>query len=722
MGSGAVSAELTFDGRPDPSPFKLWLLARRGDGKPLTRGSTREALYGAVCSEIERLLELGGRGKALIGDRPVAASDIAIIVRTNREAQDVQSVLRQANIPSVVYTGESVFKSDEALELEQIFTAVSDPADEGKVKVALATRMLGMSGDDLARTIEDETEWEKRLTRFEEYRLFWLRAGFISMARELVAREQIKPRLGALPAGERRLTNLLHLLELLHRAETREKLGVEGLLKWLNERRQLVQDSTVEEHQIRLETDELAIRIVTVHKSKGLEYPITFCPFLWGDSRITPSVITYHDKEDNYQSVIDVSMTPDETTKECAETEQLAENIRLTYVALTRAKYRCYAAWGYINNSETSALAYLFHGRALSRCDLAALEAHMRSLSDEALTDELMSLAQRSQGAIELLPVPEERSSYSLLARPAPEPLRLRPFTGQIERDWRVSSFSALTSGKDELAELPDRDRELQEEPPAVEAVAQAEVSPGLSVFTFPAGPRAGSCLHEILQRVDFARFESKETRALVADKLARYGFAPDWVDTACLLIRNVLTTPLNEERSFTLSTLGTADRLHEVEFHVPLELITPKGLGSLLAPGEGHGEAFAGGLIRKLGFRPVKGMLKGYIDLVFHRDGRYYIVDWKSNYLGASPEDYAGAQLSTVMGREFYTLQYHLYIVALHRFLELRLPDYQYDKHFGGVYYLFLRGMGPTGEYGVLFDRPATERIKAFAHYVTGR
>ncbi len=122
-------------------------------------------------------------------------------MRTNREAQEIQSVLRQANIPSVVYTGESVFKSDEALELEQIFQAVSDPADEGKVKVALVTRMLGVSGDDLARTIEDETEWEKWLTRFEEYRLFWLRAGFISMARKLVAREQIKSRLGAPSCG-----------------------------------------------------------------------------------------------------------------------------------------------------------------------------------------------------------------------------------------------------------------------------------------------------------------------------------------------------------------------------------------------------------------------------------------------------------------------------------------------------------------------------------------
>jgi exodeoxyribonuclease V beta subunit len=610
--------------------------------------------------------------------------------------------------------------------------------------------------------IADETEWEKWLTRFEEYRLLWLRSGFISMARKLVSREQIKPRLGALPDGERRLTNLLHLLELLHRVATQEKMGVEGLLKWLNERRQLVQDTAEEEHQIRLETDELAVKIVTIHKSKGLEYPITFCPFLWGDSRITQSVITYHDKEENYQSVVDVSMTPDETTIECAETEQLAENIRLTYVALTRAKYRCYAAWGYIKNSETSALAYLLHGRTLSRCDLAALETHMKSLSDDALTGELRSLAGRSQGAIELLPVPEQTTPYYFGGRPidshgqvrgnlssehgeregeagypradggspvegatrAPEIglLRLRPFTGQIERDWRVSSFSALTSGKDEPAELPDRDSQVREEPPATGLVAQVEVSPGLSIFTFPAGAKAGSCLHEIFQYLDFARFESEEVRGLVTEKLARYGFAADWVDTVCLLIKNVLTAPLDDERSSTLSALGPDDRLREVEFHVPLELITPEGLGSFFASSEGRADPSLGGLIKRLGFKPVRGMLKGYIDLVFRRDHRYYIVDWKSNYLGASPEDYARERLMTVMEREFYTLQYHVYAVALHRFLELRLPDYDNEKHFGGVYYLFLRGMGPTGEYGVFFDRPAPERISALAHYLTGR
>jgi len=723
--SGAARVELTSNGIPDPSPFKLWFLPRRPDGKPRTRGSAREALYRGVCYEIERLLVSGCENETLLGDRPLAAGDIAVIVRTNREAQEMQSALKQANIPSVVYTGETVFKSHEALELGQIYQAVMDPTDEGRVKVALVTKMMGVSGDDLANMLQNENAWEQWLNRFDEYRLLWLRAGFISMARALVAREKVKDRLGSLPDGERRLTNLFHLLELLHRASIEEKLGMEGLIKWLAERRQPANngpDVAPEEHQMRLETDEMAVKIVTVHKSKGLEYPITFCPFLWGASTATQPVLTYHDKEADYQSVIDVSMHSDETARECAEAEELAENIRLTYVALTRAKCRCYAAWGYINNSETSALAYLLHGASLGRCDFTALDQHMKSLSDEALTSELASLVRKSEGAIEILPVPEVRGAQYAIAQPALQLLQLKLFTGRIDSAWRVSSFSALTTGKDELADLPDRDKGLRQDSLSVEHAEHAQAGRGMSIFTFPAGPRAGSCLHDIFQHIDFSRFESDETKALVSETLERYGFASDWTDTVCILLRNVLTAPLDMSDSFTLSSLEQVDRLHELEFHVPLALITPQGLASLFKPGEGRDKDSMATLIRRLGFKPVKGMLKGYIDLVFRRGDGYYIVDWKSNYLGATLEDYKTEQLSNVMEREFYTLQSHIYAVALHRFLEVRLADYQYERHFGGVYYLFLRGMNPAEGHGILFDRPSPERIKALAGYMIGR
>jgi exodeoxyribonuclease V beta subunit len=722
--SGAASVALTIDGATDHSPLKLWFVTRSPEGKSVTKGAAREKLYRAVCSEIRSLLESGQGHKAVLGDRPVASGDIAVIVRTNREAYEMQSALRQVNIPSVVYTGETVFRTAEALETEQILQAVSDPIDESKVKVALATKMLGVSGDDLANLIENEVAWQTWLTRFHEYRLLWLRSGLVSMARTLVAREQVKQRLASFPDGERRLTNLLHLLELLHRAAVEEKLGMEGLLKWLGERRQLVNTGAAEippeEHQIRLETDEMAVKIVTIHKSKGLEYPIVFCPFLWGDSRITESVITYHDKEDDYQSVVDVSVNPDEATRGCAEAEQLAENIRLTYVALTRAMCRCYVAWGYINESETSALAYLLHGGGLERCDLAALEAHMKKTSDEVLMGELEAIVKKSHGAIEIVAVPEERSLLHYVSQPGLQLVRPKLFTGKIELDWRVSSFSALASGHDESSDFPEHDTQVQEELLSAGAIEQGQAARSLSIFTFPAGPTAGTCLHDIFEQLDFVTFESDETRTLVSGILDRYGFTSEWVDTICGLIKNVLTTPLNEGSSFALAALEQGDRLHEVEFHLPLSLITPKGLGTLFDLKGDTEVSSIGSRIKRLGFKPVKGMLKGFLDLVFRRGDRFCIVDWKSNYLGPAMSDYSAERLSKVMDKQLYTLQSHIYAVALHRFLELRLPGYKYESHFGGVYYLFLRGMNPEGGSGILFDRPSPDFINNLTKYIT--
>ncbi len=724
--SGAESIELQIDGRIDPSPFKLWFLARGSDGAPIAKGAAREALYRAVSSEIGRLLELGLESRALLGVRPVALGDMAVIVRTNREAHEMQSALRQVNIPAVVYTGESVFASDEALELEQILAAVGEPADEGKVKVALITKMLGVSGDELAIMTSDEVRWDAWLARFDEYRTEWIRSGFISMARTLVAREQVKRRLASFPDGERRLTNLLHLLELLHRASAEEKLGMDGLLKWLGEKRQIIINGSSyippEEHQVRLETDETAVKVVTVHKSKGLEYPIVFCPFLWSDYRQPQPVLTYHDREAENQSVVNVSMTPDEPTRQCAEAEQLAENIRLTYVALTRAKCRCYLAWGSIKHAETSALAYLFHGGNLERCDRAGLEAHMRSISDESLRTDLEAIVRESKGAIEVLPLPEESAAHHSTAQPAHKIPPLKPYTGRIELDWHITSFSSLTSGKDELADLPDRDTDLLDEfAPDDAAVEQRESPENLSIFTLPGGTTAGSCLHDILEHVDFADFDSDETRTLVAGILSRYGIASEWLDTVCLLVRNVLTTPLDKGSFFSLCALRRDDRLHEMGFHLPLSLITPRGLGSLFGLPDGIGKSSIGSFIKKLGFKPVKGMLKGYIDLIFRRDNRFYIVDWKSNYLGANMADYSAERLPVIMEREFYTLQYHLYAVALHRYLALRLPDYHYDLHFGGIYYLFLRGMNPASGHGILFNRPSSELINSLTEYLAG-
>jgi len=298
--------------------------------------------------------------------------------------------------------------------------------------------------------------------------------------------------------------------------------------------------------------------------------------------------------------------------------------------------------------------------------------------------------------------------------------LKARTFAGKIERDWRVSSFSSLTSGREELADLPDRDQESGSDVPLRE---EEKEGVELSIFDFPRGSAAGSCLHEIFERVDFSLFHPDETREIVADRLGRYGFGAGWMETICRLVLNTLSSPLGgEEGSFTLNMVRAGERLHELEFHTPLEMITAKELAGIFrSSGEGNGRSPADA-IQRLGFKSIKGMLKGYIDMVFQQENRFYIVDWKSNHLGNSVEEYAPERLSGVMERELYVLQYHIYAVALDRFLSLRQAGYDYDRHFGGVFYLFLRGLNPEKPgCGVFFDRPARQTIERLTKYLIG-
>ena len=724
---------LTLDGEPDPSPFKIWFLRRDEDERHIGKDAARTRLFRTVSAEVVRLLNLGKARRAMLDGRPLHAGDIAILVRTNREAQEMQAALRELNVPSVVYSNASVFSSDEAGELEQVLLAISDPADDSLARVALATSMMGVTGDELAAMLEDEARWERWLASFEEYRETWQDDGFIAMARMLVANEKIKQRMRTHADGDRRLTNLLHCLELLHRASTEEKLGIEGLLKWFSEKLRVTEEAEVEEHQIRLETDEKAVKIVTIHKAKGLEYPICFCPFLWGRSTVRDDLITYHDVEHEYTPTLQIGPSADNGAKRCAEREALAENIRLAYVALTRAKYRCYMAWGRINESETSALAYVLHEEASGRLhNLDGLADRVAALSDAQMEASLRGLSGRAGGSIEVSDLPDAKSKPYVPPAEVAQRLAQRRFRGRIERDWRISSFSALTLGKgdrakEELIELPDRDIEITEKPFTIEMAPGPE--PGTirtiqTIYDFPRGTRAGSCLHDIFEHLDFPNWNCAEARKVLEEKLVRWGFGAEWTEVIVGMVQNVLTALLpGADGPFTLSSLEQKDRLHEFEFYVPMELVTTKGLSSLFTPKGGPRvtPSFAE-LVRRLNFRPVRGMLKGFVDMIFLHNGRYYIVDWKSNYLGGRVEDYAVDRLTPVMEHEFYTLQYHMYVVALHRFLGVRLKGYTYDTHFGGIFYLFLRGIdGAKPGFGIYADRPERSVVESLARYVTG-
>ena len=335
-----------------PAPLIVWHIDSPDD-KPVTIADATERVLGGVVSEIERVAFSGCQGSS--------PGDIAVLVRTNQQARWVKDRLSAAGIPAVLFSAGSVFQTDEALSLERLLAAIADPGNSGRLKAALATGWFDNPGENL-QPDNDPEWWSRQLTRFREYHRHWLRFGFISMVRLMAVREKIRSRVLKCPGGERRLTNFLHLCELLQQESMENHRGVIDLVRWLCEQRQR-KDSSQEAHQLRLESDDEAIKILTIHKSKGLEFPIVFCPFLWNGVARQGENIVFHDPAADGRLTLDIGSEDRLAHAVMAQNDSFAENLRLLYVAVTRAKQKCYLAWGRIKNSETAALAYLIHAR-----------------------------------------------------------------------------------------------------------------------------------------------------------------------------------------------------------------------------------------------------------------------------------------------------------------------------------------------------------------------
>jgi exodeoxyribonuclease V beta subunit len=287
--------------------------------------------------------------------------------------------------------------------------------------------------------------------------------------------------------------------------------------------------------------------------------------------------------------------------------------------------------------------------------------------------------------------------------------LRARAFTGSLAEFWRVGSFTSLTAGLS--AEMPDYD--LAVAAPPLEG--ELTVTPRLDLFNFPHGARAGTCLHAIFERLDFSQCDRERLEKVVERTLTGHGLeAEEWTAVVADWVERVLATPLDGQ-TLRLDGVTLGQRLNELEFYYPVARLRPESLRQVL---EQHGYAVGpfAEMIENLEFNPLRGYMKGVIDLVFEVEGRFYLVDYKSNWLGAEPAAYQPERLAEAMAREAYVLQYLIYTVALHRYLGLRAPDYDYERHFGGVFYLFLRGMDPArgAECGVFHDRPAAPLVTA--------
>lgn len=666
----------------------------------------------------------------------VTFSSIAILCRTNRQAAGVQQVLRKAGIPSALESESSVFDSPEAAELELILTALLQPTSTGRVRAALATSTLGRTAAEIVALDENDRAADDWAQRFFEWGESWRRGSVLQALQQMFEELQVIERLLLRIDGERCVTNLRHLGELLHQAAMEKRLPPEELLQWLATMRRVpalrsADRGLGEAQQLRLESDEQAVKIVTIHKSKGLQYPIVFCPFLWDNPNPNSKRFTLlHDPRAG-DLVLDLRNPPAPQSLECATLEARAEARRLLYVALTRARYRCVVYWGAFTSAHESPLAGLLHP-ALEQSWIKSPPTRSRraKLDDASIVRDLESLAAKSNGCIlvrragsDVPHVVEVRGSSKR------EELTFRqPSRRFDEVRWQVASFSALSHGLHEGPWLADEGRDF-------DRVGQRLVEESLAPDdergwwrALPAGARTGEWLHSLLEQLDFVK--------PVADQLeiiqrvlgeAQIPLAPK---TLAQGLQTIIDTPLTGDLS--LRQIPGCCRLSELDFLLSAGIGRGRGAGIVA---QDFADAFAtyaqSPMVRKyaedvarLPFARWCGFLKGYIDLVFRHQERWYIVDYKSNDLGSAVDDYRPERLAAAMAAQHYVLQYHLYTVAVHRFLQWTRADYDYEKHFGGVFYLFLRGMSPRHPQGtgVYADRPPARLVAALAELFDGR
>ncbi len=694
---------LVINDIPDATPLKVIEINR---GVVLSADELNQRCCEQTAMKIIELLN-NDKTKIIEGgcSRRIQPQDIAILVDTHRQAKQLQPYLQKFNIPAILQNTGNIFDTEEAGQLCRVLNAILTPGNLNLLRGALASDIFKLTADQLAVLSNPEVDEDMRnLTRwiefFRELNLIWNNRSFIEMFNHLCTHRNVRKTVLQQRNGERKLTNFLQLAEILHKQESLHQLGVNGTVAWLEKQcgDNTGKDKEDPEFELRLESDSQALKIMTIHKSKGLEFPIVFCPFLWnrtasGSSR-TPTQILYH-KDDE----LTLDLFCNEESQVRQRYESLQELMRLAYVGITRAKFRCYLLGGQTQRKNTSAFDYMFRQQfCLQQFGLAAagpeyvIKEKWHESTSEYNPDQNYS---------------PQSESYELSSR---------KFNARID-NWEIASFSGITphcqgSGVHDKDES-DSDQNIIIVPPG----------DNLSIFNFPAGAKTGNCWHDIFERIDFQADTDIIDRECTTN-LKRYKLATgsdEQIREKEEIVKKMVHHVLNADLGgFSLRDIPTSERLSELEFNFKL------------SPENGHcnlnhifGEylkrefslSSPDGVIRNI----CDGFMNGFIDLVFRQNSKYYILDWKSNKLNGTAAGFDQSGMKREMSQHYYFLQYLIYTVALHRFLSSRQSDYDYDRDFGGVYYIFLRGVNGENNNGIFFTRPEYSLINQLDKHFGG-
>ena len=767
-------AGLTGDGTGAAIRWRLVPDSMRGV-QVTTRGlfskpALREWVALDVAADVARLLDSGLKLEAdrapLREPEPLQKKDVAVLTRTNAQALAVRDALRQEGVPAVVGGLDSIFRSDAATAWLRLLEALQQPSSRSRAAAVALGPFVGMTPSEAATA--PERRWESLHEQLHRWALVLAQRGIAALYRAVTVEQDVPGRVLAVEGGERMLTDLGHAAQLLHAEASSGQLGATSLRNWLAARIRAVGDeqSEVEDRSRRLDSDAEAVQVLTIHGAKGLEFAVVYCPYLWdaGPPEKGSPPIVFHDPEAGGERRLDVgcpvAQGPARTRYRdhaaLARAERRGEDLRLLYVALTRARHRLVIWWGRTSECRHSPLGRLLLGR-----DARTGEVRDSRGGEPTYRQVRTALEQMAAGAGGLIAIEEAtgrdpaRIRPQPADRPQPEELRTASFSRSLDLGWRRASYTSITASAHYSSSPPDpvgSEPEvpgLADEPywpggpagvDAGEPSGGAPISLGAPIAGqptgtpsagapstlgldtpsplagLPGGTLVGTFVHRVLEEIDFAAADlGAELREAVQRLGPVTGGGGDGLPAG---LQAALTTPLGPLLpAVTLADISRADRLDEMSFELPVAGgDRPTGevrLSDVAArlgvhlPADGPLARYPGRLLDPGLDTGLRGYLTGSLDLVFRHPGpdgepRWYLADYKSNWLG-SPDRiltvgrYARAALDEEMQKRHYPLQALIYSVALHRYLRWRQPGYRPEQHLGGIFYLFLRGMaGP--------------------------